>query len=122
MAVHVINKTFDIGEENNNHYLEIQTEHGTSHETSFWNHQGKLIKLNNYNNSGFIGKGSDLKGKQLIVKTNAENNTPNPGDDPDRIYVSYQINDQLNVLEVALYDELEDVDDYPTIKLTINFQ
>jgi hypothetical protein len=122
MAVHVRNTSFDVVDADNNHYIEINTEYGTTHESSFWNLNGKLIRLNNNNNSGFIGKGVDLKGKTLIIKSNAENNTPNPDDEPDRIFVSYQINDQIETKEVELYDESEEFDDYPTIKVLIEFK
>lgn len=121
MAVHRCDSRFVVHNVVGQHYLQVDAEWGTSQQSAFFNMQDKLVSLNNNNNIGYLGVGSQLKGKTVVVKTNAENNTPNLYHQVDRILVRYLINDQVQIQEICIYDKNEDEDDYPTIKLTIYF-
>lgn len=122
MALHKINAIFHETNSNEQYALEIEAKYGSSHETSYYNAEGLLVLLNNNNNSGTLGKGNELIGKTIIIRSNAENNTPDIYNDKDQISLEYFIKSNIEKKKIAEYDKPEDDDDYPSIKLKISFE
>lgn len=122
MAVHRDETQFAIRDLNAKHYIILDTLNGTTHNSACRDVNGKHVRLNNQNNKGFLGYGSELKDKSIIVKSNLENNSPNVQvDDEDQITCRYSIQDSNGNTLVYTYDKAESDDDYPTVKLIIRF-
>ncbi len=122
MAVHRDETHFQIIDPNAKHYLVLDALNGTTQNSACRDVNGKHVRLNNQNNKGFLGYGSELKDKSIIVKSNLENNSPNVQvDDEDQITCRYSIQDSNGNTLVYTYDKAESDDDYPTVKLIIRF-
>lgn len=122
MAVHREETKFVIKDMNAKHYLVLDALNGTTQNSTTFDVDGNLALLNNQNNKAYLGLGSELKGKSIIVKSNLENNTPNvQADAEDRITCEYYIQDSSGMHLINKYDKDETEDDYPTVKLTIRF-
>ncbi len=123
MAVHRDETQFKIVDLNAKHYIVPDALNGTAQNSAYFDINGNLVILNNQDIKGYLGLGSELKDKAIVVKSNLENNTPNvQADDEDQVTCRYSIEDNGNKTPVYLYDKPESEDDYPTVKLIIRFK
>ena len=123
MAVHKDETEFRILDLNAKHYIVLDAFNGTTQNSAYFDINGNLVILNNQNSIGYLGLGSELKDKAIVVKSNMENNTPNiQADDEDQITCRYSVEDTGGQTQVYLYDIPESEDDYPTVKLIIRFK
>ncbi len=102
------------------HYLKVDAFYGTTQSTSFMNAAGNLIVINNQNNDGFLGYGRDLKGKSITIRTRAQADIDELGE--ERVRVDYFIDDQADEIGINQYDKPEDEDPSPFIKFVITFK
>lgn len=114
---------YEVTDLNSEYYLLVEALNGTTQNSGFFDANEKLVLLTNQSTIGYLGKGNQLKGKNfIIVKSNLENNTPNVySTEDDQITARYIIKSPTGNELIFEYDKPEKDDDYPTIKLIIEF-